>query len=114
MRDSSALRHDSADAIRRVRASNSTTTRLEQAHRGWQAVVKRRRGRRRTPRGVSSRAARSDLEEIPAEDDRSPEMTFRRLEPHRFGYLGIVGRNEVGQHQRLDTGFLRDAPGILG
>ena len=63
---------------------------------------------------VKERAARSDSEEIPAEDYRSPEMTFRRLEPHRFGHLGIVGRDEVGQHQRLDTGFLRDAASILG
>ena len=40
-------------------------------------------------------------------------MTCRRLEPHCFGYLGIVGRNEVGQHQRFDSRLGGDFADLL-
>jgi hypothetical protein len=37
----------------------------------------------------------------------------RRVDPHPVGDGGIIRRDKMRQHQRLDAGRLRDTPGIF-
>src|SRR3954468_25014500 len=46
-----------------------------------------------------------DFHQVPAEDDWPFEILPNVLRPDLVLIVGSVGRNEVGEHQRLDAGF---------
>ena len=48
---------------------------------------------------VSPRGAASDLEQVVAHDDFSVKARLRRVNPHAFGDLRVVGRHQVRKHE---------------
>src|SRR5574338_845245 len=62
---------------------------------------------------VSCLRSRSDLQKISADDNRAMEVLAGRVDPHLVRHGRIVRWHEVGEHQELDSGCLRDAAGIV-
>src|SRR5262245_45881269 len=55
----------------------------------------------------------SDFEQVATHDDSAGKARPCSFDPHAFGDLLIVGRNEVREHERLDARCLRDSTGVL-
>src|SRR5258706_3072576 len=67
-----------------------------------------------TPTKMLSPFLSSDLQKVLADDDGTPEVHARRVDPHLLGHARILGGHEVRKHQGFDAGRLRDTTGVFG
>jgi len=68
----------------------------------------------RFPGRTTGSSAPSERYQVAADHHRALEMFAHGVEPHPFRDLGILGRNQVRQHQQLDAGRRRHAAHVFG
>ena len=55
-----------------------------------------------------------DLKQVLAYDNWAAKMSMGRINPHLLGHFGVVGRNEMGEHEGFNACGLRCAARIFG